>query len=55
MSTLEEVLAQIQQSKNHYDSLGVSSTASFDELRKNYLKRSKLIHPGLFNIHIYIS
>eukprot|EP00026_Physarum_polycephalum_P003899 Phypoly_transcript_03916.p1 GENE.Phypoly_transcript_03916~~Phypoly_transcript_03916.p1 ORF type:complete len:757 (+),score=209.78 Phypoly_transcript_03916:130-2271(+) len=45
MSTLEEVLSQIQNGKNHYDILGVPSTAPHEELRKSYFKRSKIIHP----------
>lgn len=47
MEQLHLVLKQVQSGKTHYEILGVSQTATQDELRKSYFKLSKIIHPGM--------
>jgi hypothetical protein len=47
MATLEEVIQQIQQSKSHYETLGIPQSATQEDIKKSYYKRSKIIHPGI--------
>lgn len=41
---VDSILTPIKQS--HYDILAVKTTASFDDIRKSYLRLSRHIHPG---------